>query len=87
MSLLLGAGGMQPPNCAAVVLGQLAWEIAVKYLPLLAVACVAALAACEYREQTTVRPAPAAAAVVTPAPVGAAVVTTPPASTTTVYTR
>src|SRR6266566_1836442 len=54
MSLLLGAGGMQPPNCAAVVLGQLAWEIAVKYLPLLAVACVAAVAACEYREQTTV---------------------------------
>jgi hypothetical protein len=78
---------MQPPNGAAVVLGQLAWEIAVKYLPLLTVACVAALAACEYREHTTVKPAPAAA-VVTPAPAGAAVVTTaPPASTTTVYTR
>ncbi len=58
-----------------------------KYLPLLAVACIASLAACEYREQTTVRPAPAATAVVTPVPTGAAIVTTPTASTTTVYTR
>jgi hypothetical protein len=85
MSLLLGAGGLQPPNCAAVVVGQLAEEIAVKYLPLLAVACVAALAACEYRERTTVSPTPAAA-VVAPAP-AATVVATPPAATTTVYTR
>jgi len=59
----------------------------VTYLPLLAVACIASLAACEYREQTTVRPAPAATAVVTPVPTGAAIVTTPTASTTTVYTR
>ncbi len=58
-----------------------------KYLPLLAVACIASLAACEYREQTTVRPAPAATAVVTPVPTGTAIVTTPTASTTTVYTR
>ena len=56
-----------------------------KYLPLLAVACVAALAACEYRERTTVSPAPAAA-VVAPAP-AATVVATPPAAATTVYTR
>jgi len=68
-------------------LANFAWEIAVKYLPLLAVACIASLAACEYREHTTVRPAPAATAVVTPVPTGAAIVTTPTASTTTVYTR
>jgi hypothetical protein len=57
----------------------------VKYLPLLAAACVASLAACEYRESTTVRPAPAVVA----APASTAVVTTPvvPATTTTVYTR
>jgi hypothetical protein len=78
---------MQPRNCAAVIFCQLCWEIAVKYLPLLAVACIASLAACEYREQTTVKPAPAATAVVTPVPTGAAVVTTPTTSTTTVYTR
>ena len=56
-----------------------------KYLSLIAIAC--ALAACEYRHETTVQPAPAAA-VVTPAPAGTAVVTTPaPATSTTVYTR
>jgi len=75
--------GIAPP----LSLANFAWEVAVKYLPLLAVACIASLAACEYREQTTVRPAPAATAVVTPVPTGAAIVTTPTASTTTVYTR
>jgi hypothetical protein len=56
----------------------------VKYLPLLAAACVASLAACEYRE-STVRSTPAVVA----APASTAVVTTPvvPATTTTVYTR
>jgi len=60
----------------------------VKYLPLMAVLCMAALTACEYRHETTVQPQPAAA-VVTPAPSAAVVTTTPaaPATTTTVYTR
>ena len=57
-----------------------------KYLSLIAIAC--ALAACEYKHETTVQPTPAAAAVVTPAPASTAVVTTPaPATSTTVYTR
>ncbi|MBV8193710.1 MAG: hypothetical protein JOY64_34990 [Alphaproteobacteria bacterium] len=58
-----------------------------KYLPLIAIAC--ALAACEYKHETTVQPTPATA-VVTPAPVAStAVVTTPapPATSTTIYTR
>jgi hypothetical protein len=59
----------------------------VKHLPLIAVACVMALAACEYKRETTVQPA-AASTVVTPAS-GTAVVTTPAvaATSTTVYTR
>ncbi|HYX02321.1 MAG TPA: hypothetical protein VE963_09545 [Reyranella sp.] len=60
-----------------------------KHLPLIAVACVMALAACEYKRETTVQPA-AASTVVTPVPAsGTAVVTTPavPATSTTVYTR
>ncbi len=61
-----------------------------KYLPLMAVLCMAALSACEFKHETTVQPQPAVSAVVTPAP-GTAVVTTQPAapatSTTTVYTR
>ena len=59
-----------------------------KHLPLIAVACVMALAACEYKRETTVQPA--ASTVVTPAPASStAVVTTPavPATSTTVYTR
>jgi hypothetical protein len=64
--------------------------MSVKYLPLMAVLCMAALTACEYKHETTVQqPQPATSAVVTPAP-GTAVVTTQPAapaSTTTVYTR
>jgi hypothetical protein len=56
-----------------------------KYVALLAIAC--ALAACEYKRETTVQPTPASAAVVTPAPAGTAVVTTPAAPGTTVYTR
>ncbi len=61
-----------------------------KYLPLLAIACAAALAGCEYKHETTVQPTPATSAVVTPAPGTATVTTTtppPPGSTTTVYTR
>ena len=56
-----------------------------KYLSLVAIAC--ALAACEYRHETTVQPAPAAAAVVTPAPSTAVVTTPAPATSTTIYTR
>ena len=56
-----------------------------KYLPLIAIAL--ALAACEYKHETTVQPTPAAA-IVTPAAPATAVVTTPaPATSTTVYTR
>jgi hypothetical protein len=63
--------------------------MSVKHLPLIAVAGMLALGACEYKRETTVQPAPAAATVVTPAPSGTAVVTTPavPATSTTVYTR
>jgi hypothetical protein len=61
-----------------------------KYYPVIAIACVAALAACSIKEERTVQqPAPVASTVVaTPAP-GTTVYTTtpPPASTTTVYTR
>ena len=62
--------------------------MSVKYLPLIVVASLLALGACEYKHETTVQPAPAAA-VVTPAPASTAVVTTPavPATSTTVYTR
>jgi hypothetical protein len=72
--------------CAPVACPQQDWENIVKYLSLIAIAC--ALAACEYRHETTVQPQPAAATIVTPAPPATAVVTTPaPATSTTVYTR
>ena len=60
-----------------------------KHLPLIVVASMLALGACEYRRETTVQPAPAAATVVTPVPASTAVVTTPvvPPTSTTVYTR
>ena len=60
-----------------------------KHLPLIVVASLLALGACEYKHETTVQPAPAAATVVTPVPASTAVVTTPavPATSTTVYTR
>ena len=61
-----------------------------KCLPVIAITCVAALAACSVKEERVVQqPAPAAATVVTPAPASNAVVYTSPApaSTTTVYTR
>ena len=59
-----------------------------KHLPLIVVASMLALGACEYKRETIVQPTPAAA-VVTPAPASTAVVTTPavPATSTTVYTR
>src|SRR5205814_7833178 len=57
-----------------------------KYYPVLAIACVAALAACSIKEERVVQPAPVASTVVaTPAP--AATVYTAPAPVTTVYTR
>ena len=58
-----------------------------KHLPLIVVASLLALGACEYKHETTVQPA--AATVVTPVPASTAVVTTPavPATSTTVYTR
>ena len=50
-------------------------------------ACVASLAACSFREERVVQPAPApAATVVTPAPAGSLVYTQPAPATTTVYT-
>ena len=45
--------------------------------------CVASLAACSFKEERVVQPAPA---VVTPAPPGSVVYTQPAPTTTTVYT-
>jgi hypothetical protein len=57
-----------------------------KYLPIVALALVASVTACEYKEQRTVQqPAPAAVVATTPAPAGS-VVYTQPAPATTVYT-
>jgi hypothetical protein len=47
--------------------------------------CVASLAACSFREERVVQPAPAPA-VVTPVPAGSVVYTQPVPATTTVYT-
>ena len=59
-----------------------------KCLPIVALALVASVAACEYKEQRTVQqPAPAATVVATPAPAGSVVYTQPAPATTTVYTR
>jgi len=60
-----------------------------KYFPtIVALAVMASMTACEYREQKTVQqPAPAPAAVVAaPAPPGSVVYTPPAPATTTVYT-
>jgi hypothetical protein len=60
-----------------------------KFFPVIvALAVVASMTACEYKEQRTVeQPAPAAAAVVaTPAPAGSVIYTPPSPATTTVYT-
>jgi hypothetical protein len=46
--------------------------------------CVASLAACSFKEERVVQPAPAPA-VVTPAPPGSVVYTQPTPTTTTVY--
>ena len=59
-----------------------------KFLPMIvALAVVASVTACEYKEQRTVQqPAPAPAAVVaTPAPPGSVVYIPPAPATTTVY--
>jgi hypothetical protein len=59
-----------------------------KFLPMIvALAVVASVTACEYKEQRTVQqPAPAPAAVVaTPSPPGSVVYTPPAPATTTVY--
>jgi len=59
-----------------------------KFFPMIvALAVVTSVAACEYKEQRTVKqPAPAPAAVVaTPAPPGSVVYTPPAPATTTVY--
>jgi hypothetical protein len=60
-----------------------------KYYPVIAIACVAALAACSIKEERVVQqPAPVASTVVaTPAPAATVYTTPAPASTTTVYTR
>ena len=58
-----------------------------KYYPVLAIACVAALAACSVKEERVVQPAPVAASTVVATPAPAATVYTTPAPTTTVYTR
>jgi hypothetical protein len=47
--------------------------------------CVASLAACSFKEERVVQPAPAPT-VVTPAPAGSVVYTQPAPATTTVYT-
>ena len=47
--------------------------------------CVASLAACSFKEERVVQPAPAPA-VVTPVPAGSVVYTQPAPATTTVYT-
>jgi hypothetical protein len=61
-----------------------------KFLPMIvALAVMASMTACEYKEQRTVQqpaPAPAAAVVATPAPPGSVVYTPPAPATTTVYT-
>lgn len=56
-----------------------------KYVPIVALAIVAAVTGCEYKTTTTAQPAPASTVVATPAPAGS-VVYTQPAPTTTVYT-
>ena len=49
--------------------------------------CVASLAACSFKEERVVQPAPAPApAVVTPVPAGSVVYSQPVPATTTVYT-
>jgi hypothetical protein len=59
-----------------------------RWFPFVAVSlCVASLAACSFKEERVVQPAPAPApAVVTPAPPGSVVYTQPAPTTTTVYT-
>ena len=59
-----------------------------KCFPIVAVGvCIASLAACSVKQERTVQPAPAPAAVVTqPVPAGSAVYTQPAPATTTVYT-
>jgi hypothetical protein len=54
---------------------------------IVAVAVVASVTACEYKEQKTVQqPAPAAVVATTPAPAGSVVYTPATPATTTVYT-
>jgi hypothetical protein len=83
---------MQPPLIAVVALGHSIQQgsLAMKYLPIVAVALVASLGACSIKEERTVQqPAPAATVVATPVAPGTVVYTDPaPATaTTTVYTR
>jgi hypothetical protein len=69
--------------------GAVNWELAMnKCLPIVGLALVASVTACEYKEQRTVQqPAPAAAVMATtPAPAGSVVYTPPAPATTTVYT-
>jgi len=62
-----------------------------KCLPVIAIACVATLAACSIRDERTVQvPAQSATVVTAPAPASNTIVYTDPApatTTTTVYTR
>jgi hypothetical protein len=74
-SLPLGLGGCQP--------GALAMN---KCFPIVVLALVASVAACEYKEQRTVQQPAPATVVATPAPAGSVVYTQPAPATTTVYT-
>ena len=59
-----------------------------KYYPVIAIACIAAVSACSIKEERTVQqPAPAATVVATPAPAATVYTTPAPAASTTVYTR
>jgi hypothetical protein len=57
-----------------------------KCFPIVAVALVVSVAACEIKEQRTVQQPAPATVVATPAPAGSVVYTQPAPATTTVYT-
>ena len=57
-----------------------------KCFPIVALALMASVAACEYKEQRTVQQPAPATVVATPAPAGSVVYTQPAPATTTVYT-